>query len=378
MKPQTVAVFGGGRWSRVLVDVLASTLPMGSAVQWVTSNNYSQALEWTEERKPQTPVHVVRRLESFAELDAAVVATATQNHAETAVPLLEAGVPTLIEKPFALTREDAETLKGLAQQCVAGVNFEFMNAAYMRDFRKDIAGVEVQDISVVWQDPPMEVRHGETKLADHSFSLSHDSLPHCWSLLRALLPEDGFERVDSVSYMPSLGVIELKGTLESRVPVTISLSRHGERRRREIVVNGGDCILDFSTEPGFRSINGERRENMPGPSGTIATTLRQFLDVVEKPEARQSWPLSLDNCYSSVPLAVQSESLLQDVFARELDLLIRNGELRADSVSCRHLLLDMYGPRVLQGELRYTSRTKEAQDRLIQTIIEGIMLEKGK
>ncbi len=47
---------------------------------------------------------------SLAELDCAVIAVPTSLHAEVAVPLLEAGIPCLVEKPLAATLEDARRL----------------------------------------------------------------------------------------------------------------------------------------------------------------------------------------------------------------------------------------------------------------------------
>ena len=58
-------------------------------------------------------------LASAAELvgraDAAVVATPTTTHAAVAVPLLEAGIDVLVEKPIAATREDAERIVAAAE-----------------------------------------------------------------------------------------------------------------------------------------------------------------------------------------------------------------------------------------------------------------------
>ena len=57
-------------------------------------------------------------------IEAAIVATPNHTHADVAVPLLEAGIPCLIEKPIAATRADAERIvaaqKASGTPCLVG------------------------------------------------------------------------------------------------------------------------------------------------------------------------------------------------------------------------------------------------------------------
>jgi predicted dehydrogenase len=63
--------------------------------------------------------HKVDEALKAVEVDAAVVATPTTSHAETAIRLLEAGVPTLVEKPIAATVAEGEEMAQTAHD--AGV-----------------------------------------------------------------------------------------------------------------------------------------------------------------------------------------------------------------------------------------------------------------
>jgi len=57
-----------------------------------------------------------RRLEAAMHCDAAIVATATPNHREVAMTLIEAGLPVLVEKPLASTSADVEDLIAAADR----------------------------------------------------------------------------------------------------------------------------------------------------------------------------------------------------------------------------------------------------------------------
>lgn len=58
------------------------------------------------------PVTITRTLEEFIALgvDAAIVTTTDDTHAEVAVPLLRAGIPVYLEKPLAIHQDDADVI----------------------------------------------------------------------------------------------------------------------------------------------------------------------------------------------------------------------------------------------------------------------------
>lgn len=62
------------------------------------------------------PLIATQVTEVIGKVDGAIIATPNQTHREVAVPLLEAGISTLIEKPLATTVEDGQAIIDAAQK----------------------------------------------------------------------------------------------------------------------------------------------------------------------------------------------------------------------------------------------------------------------
>lgn len=105
-------VIGAGAWGKNHVRTiaamaeaeLAAVCDMSPAVREKLSRQYPSALV------TDSVDEVLRRV------DAVIVATPAKTHVEVALRAIEAGLPTLVEKPFALTVQDAERLAHLAER----------------------------------------------------------------------------------------------------------------------------------------------------------------------------------------------------------------------------------------------------------------------
>ena len=75
----------------------------------------SRAAELAEEYGVK-PLIVAQIAEVIAKVDGAIIATPNHTHREVAVPLLEAGISTFIEKPLATTVEDGQAIIDAAQR----------------------------------------------------------------------------------------------------------------------------------------------------------------------------------------------------------------------------------------------------------------------
>jgi predicted dehydrogenase len=105
MTPLRVAVVGVGSLGRHHARIL-STLP-GVSLTAVVDINRSRAEEVAAAHgtRPLFDAH-----DLVGHVDAVTVAVPTAVHAEIAIPLLEAGVPVLVEKPMARTLDEADAM----------------------------------------------------------------------------------------------------------------------------------------------------------------------------------------------------------------------------------------------------------------------------
>lgn len=287
MSLRKIAIVGGGRWARTIAVVLDKLLPSAAIVSIHSPSNADGVGDWAK-KSGISRVRVVNQWPVFDESErpeAVIVANAARFHFSATVPALLAGVPTLVEKPLALTAIDAQLLVDTSKQksapLCAGHVFSF--ARYVETFADNIACCgSVNRIDFIWSDPAIEVRYGEQKFYDPSISVIQDVFPHILSLLRALTTDP--VRFCGVAFARGGG----KVTLDLQVgesPCTAILERNALRRRRVIQVEttGGSLELDFTTEPGHIRFGGEDKVGdlkwgrAPGP---LASMLKAFLAIV--------------------------------------------------------------------------------------------------
>ncbi|MEK7509236.1 MAG: Gfo/Idh/MocA family oxidoreductase [Patescibacteria group bacterium] len=105
-----LALFGHGRWGKAILRTL--------------------------EGFPEVSVTVVGRGETpGANVDGAIIATPVSTHAELALPLIERGVPLLIEKPLTASVEEANRLEAAAEKADTLVqvgHIHLHNPAFMK------------------------------------------------------------------------------------------------------------------------------------------------------------------------------------------------------------------------------------------------------
>ncbi len=368
-----VALFGGGRWSRVLVPVIRELLDERAAIMWVTEHGCDRSKLWLHEKELDRVI-VQTRFEKLAgmAIDAAVVATSPVVHAAQVRRLLELGIPTFCEKPFTLNFDEAVDLARLsgASDCGLGVDLELHFASFIEDFAARISGRVIGEISIDWIDPWSETRYGETKHGDVYTCIVDDMWPHCWSLLRTLLPgqpASAVTSIDEVSYQSSSGQVDIQVRFGG-VIVKAVLSRRGAGRVRRVTVNGGEARLDFSVEPGSTEIDGAMTRNSWRGARPLARSLSSFFEVVLEPSLAANWALSATACLDSVKSAQTIGNRLRSLQEAMLNELRRDGvELAADGD--RNLIVDLLLPKFAEGE-RLPAITEQEQLAFIKYICE--------
>lgn len=253
--PDHVMIIGGGRWARVYLDVLNRLLP-GSVTLSVHSRHHSgPMLNWIGVHIPERRVRVSPEWPP-APPDvpaAAIVVNGARDHLVAARWAIEAGLPTLVEKPIALTAADATELQGVARERrvpLAGSNL-FPFARYMENFSDHISqSGRVERFRLDWSDPATEARYGELKTYDASIPIFADWMPHVVPIIEFLL-----KRVPDVCRAVKTdrgGALVEIDLVTGEIPCTVRIERNGMRRQRliEVDVEGATLRLDFSVEPG--------------------------------------------------------------------------------------------------------------------------------
>jgi predicted dehydrogenase len=360
--PGNVVLFGGGRWSRVLLDILNALIPESTRVHWITRHNYSRATEYVKFRGyDRVLIYPQHCLEDSTGLDAAIIATASEGHASLASKAVGLGIPTLCEKPVALKFREAKRLADDAKagRCPLGVNLELMYASYLHDFSAAISDLAIRTVKFTWHDPWVEKRHGEIKHGDLHTPIVHDSLPHCWSLSQVLFPSERAEKLEAL-WLGDDGAVHLKGQ-RGAIKSNYSLSRRSARRIRKIEINDGEAVLDFSQEPGRTIFRGAASENLWRGPKPLSAALGGFLEVVRNPSGQAHWPLSIHKNLAVVELAEAAARRLKEAQLKRLEELRQGNRLVASDPESLNLLLDFFLPIEVQRGTRLPTLTPEEQ-----------------
>lgn len=253
--PDHVLILGGGRWARVLAEVLCDLLPASVELAVCSPRGAEGLNTWIRERSISRRLQVldVRPSRLSQRRTAVIVANAARDHVAAGHWALGQGAAVLVEKPLALSLGDAHGLcaKAVDQGGFLAAAHVFRFARYLEVFARHVAvAEEIQSIAVEWSDPAGEARYGERKQYDAGVPVYADCLPHIVSILQTVFAD--FPRAGGpVEVEAGGGRMRIPLTLAGR-PCRVFLERKALRRRRAIIVETGQGTLelDFSTEPG--------------------------------------------------------------------------------------------------------------------------------
>ncbi|HEX2825366.1 MAG TPA: Gfo/Idh/MocA family oxidoreductase [Burkholderiales bacterium] len=274
-----VLVVGGGRWARVLIDVLCGILAPRVPLRVCSPGNAQGMLAWARTRRAGAPLEISAALPN-APAGAVIVANAAHDHEATAEWALRAGSPTLVEKPVATTAAAAQRLLDLARahRVTLAASHVFLFAPYVQRFAERVAASSpVEALTLRWADPLAEHRYGEVKSYDARVPVFADWLPHVVPLVGALLGRAP-DRLRGVTVARGGAAVGLDLRADD-VPCTIFLERNtGERRRLvEVRARSGRVLqLDFSAEPAVIR-DGERASAEPMPASDAERPLARML-----------------------------------------------------------------------------------------------------
>ncbi len=253
--PDQVAIVGGGRWARVLVDVVSSLVPPSIGISVHSRSNASAMSAWADARGLGKRIQLSRDWPrpSGSGSCAVLIANAARDHEAAVEWALSFGFAVLVEKPLALTAAAAQRLADLAHERKArfAAAHVFLFARYIENYSSILAETgPIESLRIEWTDPSSEERYGESKRYDASLPVFADWLPHVLSIVGALLPR-AVESCRTVEVRKGGAEVKLE-LIAGDVPCVVRMERNAAQRRR--IINafcGKELIqLDFSTEPG--------------------------------------------------------------------------------------------------------------------------------
>jgi len=317
-RPATLLLVGGGRWARVYLSILARLeMPFHSVL--VASRHGEAALRTALEKANAARFHQFTQVTDWRaeRAGAAIVVNAAREHAVTAGALLEMGIPTLVEKPVALSIAEGEALIALAQRSglVLRPALVLNYCIYLRNFIELMRGSleKPVEIAITWTDPVAEKRYGEEKGHDAGIGLAEDVGPHLATLLMAM---GEAARIDDAR----IGRGGLSVCLRGRyglAALTIEMAREAPARKRLICIrddHGRQARLDFSVEPGTITIDGASQSADPGWNDRPSPLTLQLMDFLRlEPGAND-----LDAIRTSTAFSAAAATMVRDAQRRWL------------------------------------------------------------
>lgn len=278
--PDQVIILGGGRWSRVICDVLCDSLPIDVPITVCSPRGYLDFLKWAQKKITRHRLIILDQRPSFINTNsvAVIVVNAAQDHVDSALWALERNASVLVEKPFAILSQEVIQLSCYASKrdCVLAAANVFRFNRYLPNFANFLPKFDkIISVKIDWIDPAADYRYDENKRYDPAIPVYVDCMSHIVSILQCVFNKIPiYENVISIKYGGSKISLSLK---IGHCPCIVLIQRNSINRVRRIMVecDYGVRVLDFSIEPGVIFVDGNQHcadpnwNNEPRPLSTM-------------------------------------------------------------------------------------------------------------
>lgn len=281
-----VLVVGGGRWARVLTEVLIDLISPTTVLSIYSAGASDVVASWVANSGLAGRVIVKDSLpDSLDRNSVVIVANAARDHVAFARWALSKKASVLVEKPIADT---TSRLQSLIACSVEGKSFlapahVFRFTRYLPNFANHLKEIgSIIRIRLVWKDSASEYRYGQRKTYDSGTPVTLDVLPHVVSILQTL-----FSLLPRPAGLPvvagggaKVGLTLLLGNRSCEV----TIERNASQRCRRVVVEGtnGEAVLDFTNEPGTITVESKEFNadtSWPTSPRPLASMLVSFLEA---------------------------------------------------------------------------------------------------
>ena len=318
--PKHIAIIGGGRWARVIIEVLCEIVPDKTIIYIYSLSNWHGMSKWAKVKNFKQNIKVLKKISNVKgdKIEAAIVVNSAKDHELSTKTLLINSIPVLVEKPLSLSYLSTKNLINLANNttflCSAHV---FLFAKYIFNFSNHVkkSGV-IKSIYIEWKDQKNENRYGETKSYDSGLPVYYDCLPHVLSIISSVVCL-GEVIIHNVSLFRGGSKVNIKFNL-SGIECEVELERNSELRSRLFSVQKENqkSVLNFSDEPTFimdgNNIVESGDEIQDLKDRPVASMLNAFMDQLRsgKLDARLNPSLAL---YANKFIEQVSHSYNQEV-----------------------------------------------------------------
>ncbi len=358
--PVHVALIGSGRWAKEIAGVLPDVLPAGSLVTLHAPSIPDSWPHWLAERPTGSARYrVATSTEEIADdphIEVVFVARAARDNAPTAIRMLQRGKSVLIEKPFALSLDEARQVVGaIAAGRVCGTGLVLLYAEPLQRFAAGLSRLgRLRDIDIDWCDAAGEIRRGAVKRFDPAVSIIADVLPHIWSILRlidrnnavayrAIWPFDDALRVSAGGRHVALR-LSVDGA-----HVNVELGREMASRRRVVQIVGekGLARIDFSDEPGRAAVNQEPVDVAEGFVSPLRAELQAFVAA-----HLGAGTLGQSSCDRAIDAIALIDLVEPDYRAQQVEQICRAVEARSADADVRYAVRELTLAELLNVQRR--------------------------
>lgn len=282
--PRSIAIIGGGRWSRVIVKTICEITSGDIEIFIFSLHNKTNMKEWLKENKFIQNVKIFNNFKKFNQFnfESLIVANAASDHMFAIQKGLNSKIPVLVEKPITLSYSDSLRMVRLAKEkkTFIGSAHVFLYSSYLNKFSRYVSSSKtIKSIEIEWADPKIENRYGEKKYFDPSLPIFFDLLPHVLSIFKVLLGKTALE-FKNLQFEKGGSKLEFDFLLEE-VNCKVRLARNSIARKRIVQILGDDQFeMDFSIEPGvinYGSLTTSGDEDWNSNPRPLARMLKAFL-----------------------------------------------------------------------------------------------------
>lgn len=261
--PVPIVIVGGGRWGKVWTSVATAARGSSRHLMMAARTDPDAAQAWASESSEAAGIVVCRSIAQAAalmpELKAAIVCSRPGDHLKDALEAFDHGLHVLVEKPISTHAAHGMQLveRALQTQRKLAVGTEFAFIPAVHQCMQELNLTSHLKVTLQWNDPPGEVRHGAAKSRHTEIDALTDLLPHALSIFRTLASSCEFQIADAYQNTSgNCGRLRFRGRHSGDFLLTFDLASR-ERRRVVEVVSGVDVIvIDFGAKRSTITVNG--------------------------------------------------------------------------------------------------------------------------